>query len=38
MDEHNEYDYGELLGVTGEEYRRLVEAGRIYIDFDESSR
>ena len=33
LGEHNEYFYRELLGVTGEEYRRLEAEGQIGMDY-----
>jgi crotonobetainyl-CoA:carnitine CoA-transferase CaiB-like acyl-CoA transferase len=36
LGEHNEYVYRELLGVDEREYRRLVNAGHISMDFDAS--
>ena len=36
MGEHNEYVYKEVIGVSDEEYQRLVAAGHISMDFDAS--
>ena len=33
LGEHNEYVYNELLGVTGQDYKRLEEAGHIGMDY-----
>ena len=36
LGEHNDYVYRELLGVDDTEYERLVAAGHISMDFDDS--